>query len=138
LPVLRSQALGEVQVGEWAGSSFQELDGQAEWRRFNAMRSVTRPPGGELMLETQARIVTELECLRRRHPEQLLAVVSHADVIKAAIAHFAGAPLDLFHRIEIAPASVSVLGLDENAIRIQRVNDTGSFEPDVLWSRRPL
>ncbi len=125
-------------MGEWAGSSFEELDGQAEWRRFNALRSVTRPPGGELMLETQARIITELECLRRRHPEQVVAVVSHGDVIKSAIAHFLGAPLDLFHRIEIAPASVSVVGLAENAVRIQRVNDTGTFEPDVLWSRRPV
>lgn len=125
-------------MGEWAGSSFEELGGQAEWRRFNALRSMTRPPGGELMLETQARVVTELECLRRRHPEQVVAVVSHADVIKAAISHLAGAPLDLFHRIEIAPASVSVVGLDENAVRIQRVNDSGSFEPNVLFSRRPV
>ncbi len=125
-------------MGEWAGSSFDRLQQDSEWRRFNSLRSVTRAPGGELMLETQARIVSELECLRGRHPEQVVAVVSHADVIKAAVAHFAGAPLDLFHRIEISPASVSVVSLDERSIGIQRVNDTGSFEADVLWSRRPL
>jgi broad specificity phosphatase PhoE len=138
LPVLRSQALGEVRVGEWEGSSFEQLEEQPLWRRFNALRSVTRAPGGELMLETQARIVSELECLRRRHPQQVVAAVSHADVIKAAVAHFAGAPLDLFHRIEISPASVSVVALDEHSIRIQRVNDTGDFEADALWSRGPL
>ena len=138
LRVLRSEAAGEVQMGEWTGLSFEQLDAQQEWRRFNTVRSMTRIPGGELMLETQARIVTELESLRCRHPEQVVAVVSHGDVIKGAVAHFAGTPLDLFQRIEISPASVSVVRLADYGPNIQRVNDTGAFDADSLWSRRPL
>lgn len=125
-------------MGEWTGLSFEELEQRPEWRRFNTVRSLTRIPAGELMLQTQARMVSELECLRRRHPEQVVAVVSHGDVVKGAVAHFAGVPLDLFHRIEIAPASVSVVGLGEHGPYIQRVNDTGSFDAAVLRSRNPL
>jgi probable phosphoglycerate mutase len=125
-------------MGEWTGLSFDQLDARNEWRRFNTVRSMTRIPGGELMLETQARIVTELEALRCRHPEKVVAVISHGDVIKCAVAHFAGAPLDLFHRIEISPASVSVVGLADYGPHLQRVNDTGAFDAESLWSRRPL
>lgn len=125
-------------MGEWTGSTFEQLNSQPLWHRFNFLRSLTRAPGGESMIEVQSRIIGELECLRLRHPEQVLAVVSHADVIKAAVAHIAGIPLDLFHRIEISPASVTVLSLGERSVRIQRVNDTGSFEAGALWSRGPL
>jgi broad specificity phosphatase PhoE len=138
LPILRSEAAGEVHMGEWTGLSFDQLETRSEWKRFNTVRSLSRIPGGELMLETQARIVSELEKLRGRHPGQSVAVISHGDVIKAAVAYFLGTPLDLFHRIEISPASVSVVGLSDNGPHVQRVNDTGLFEADVLWSRRPL
>lgn len=125
-------------MGEWTGLSFAQLDARPEWRRFNTVRSMSRIPGGELILETQARIITELEALRCRHPGQIVAVVSHGDVIKGAVAHFTGTPLDLLPRIEISPASVSVVALGDHAPYVQRINDTGNFEADALWSQRPL
>jgi broad specificity phosphatase PhoE len=138
LAVQRSEAAGEVHMGEWTGLTFEDLERRPEWRRFNTVRSMTRIPGGELMTETGTRIVSELECLRGRHPDQMVAVVSHGDVIKAALAHFAGVPLDLFQRIEIGTGSVSVAALNEWAPRIERINDTGSFDAETLWGRRPL
>jgi broad specificity phosphatase PhoE len=125
-------------MGEWTGVSFDQLNTHTEWRRFNTVRSLTRIPGGELMLETQARMVGELENLRCRHSGQVVAVVSHGDVIKGVVAHMIGTPLDLMQRIEISPASVSVVGLGEHGPYVQRINDTGVFESDTLWSRRPL
>jgi probable phosphoglycerate mutase len=125
-------------MGEFTGLTFEHLETRPDWRRFNSVRSMARIPGGELMMETQTRIVSEMEFLRERHPEQIVALVSHGDVIKAAVAYCAGVPLDLFQRIEISPASVSVLRLSEYAPQIHSVNTTGSFEPDVLWGRQPL
>ena len=58
-----------------------------------------------------------------------VAVVSHQDAIKAAIAHYAGIPLDLFHRIEISPASVSVIRLAEWGPQIVTINHTGEVAP---------
>jgi len=120
-------AIGEIRFGEWTGRTFEELEVIPEWRKFNTSRSTTRIPGGELMLETQARMVAELECIRSRHPAEIAAVVSHGDPIRAAVLYFAGMPLDFYDRIEISPASVTVLALDA-ASRIVRLNDTGEMK----------
>ncbi len=122
-----SDAIGEVEFGDWTGRELRELADLAEWQRFNSFRSGTRAPNGELMLEVQARVVSELERLREWHPTEVVALVSHGDVIKALIAHYAGIPLDLFHRVEISPASVSVIALHDWGPQILRVNDTGEL-----------
>lgn len=125
LPVRTSEAFAEIQFGEWTGRTLDELSNISEWRRFNTQRSVMRIPGGELMLEVQARVLTEMETMRARHPDGYVAIVSHMDVIKAAIAHFAGIHLDLLFRFEIAPASVSVVEMNEYGPRIVSLNDMG-------------
>ncbi len=66
-------------------------------------------PGGESFQGCQARIVAELEAIRNAHPGQTVAVVSHADPIKMAVAYYLGLPLDLFQRLSISPASVTAL-----------------------------
>ena len=125
LQVQPCEAANEIDFGDWTGKSFHALEPVPEWRRFNQLRSSAAIPGGELMLRVQTRMVGELECIRRRHPGRQVALFGHGDPIKAALAHYAGIPLDLFHRIEISPASVSVLALDEWGPRILRLNDTG-------------
>jgi probable phosphoglycerate mutase len=77
------------------------------------------------MLEAQARMVAELERIRESHPDGVVAVFSHSDIIRAAVLHYAGMPLDLFERIEIQPASVSVIELGDAGPRILKLNETG-------------
>jgi probable phosphoglycerate mutase len=77
------------------------------------------------MLAIQARVVGELERLHRLHPRGAVAVVSHGDVLRAAVLHYLGVPLDLFERIELEPASVSVVHLAEFGPRVLLLNDTG-------------
>jgi probable phosphoglycerate mutase len=125
LPVTTRERLIEIDTGEWTGAVFAELAGDAHWRRFNLFRSSTRIPGGELMSEVQTRMCLELEELRCRHPEQTVALVSHADVIRFALAHYAGIPIDLAQRLEVRPASVSVLALEDHGATILRLNDDG-------------
>ncbi len=125
--VQTSEAFGEIHFGEWTGRTFEELAPLPEWQRFNTQRSTARIPGGELMLEVQTRVLSELEKLQQQHPEQTVAVVSHGDVIRAAIAHYAGIHLDLLSRFEISPASVSVVEAGEYAPRIVLLNDVGEF-----------
>lgn len=117
----------EVDFGDWTGRKFDDLANDPQWRRYNSLRSVTRAPNGDLMLDVQARIVDELEDLRTAHPNDTVVVVSHQDVIKAAIAHYVGMPLDLFQRFEIHPASVSVLHLADWGARLATLNNTGEF-----------
>jgi probable phosphoglycerate mutase len=122
--VSEAEALGEVRLGEWTGRALDELRPDERWRRFNAFRAGTRPPGGEHMLEVQQRVVAWLEQVRERHPGVQVAAVSHADVVKAALFHYGGISLDHALRFEIAPASVTTLEIGLEHARILGVSDT--------------
>jgi probable phosphoglycerate mutase len=113
LKVLMSEALSEVDFGEWSGRSLAELDQLPEWRLYNTFRSSARAPGGELATEVQTRMVEQLTRYSRQHPDQIVAVFSHADAIRLALVHFLGMPIDLMHRLEIRPASISAVRLAE-------------------------
>ena len=120
----------------WAGAALLLLVGAVPleeharrrrrlWRAVQFAPSMSRFPGGEGPREMQARVVSELEDLRAKHAKQTVAVVSHADVIKAAVAHYVGLHLDLFQRLVVAPASLTVLELSNPVPRLMCLNDTG-------------
>jgi probable phosphomutase (TIGR03848 family) len=123
------EGLGEIDFGDWTGLGFAELEGLAAWKAFNASHAAVRPPGGESRVAVQARVVGALEDLRARHPDATVAVVSHGDVIKAAIAAFIGVSLDLLQRFEIEPASVSVLEVADRHASLRSLNAAPSFPP---------
>lgn len=125
LPVETREPLGEIDYGDWTGRPFTALAEDPIWRRYNRLRSLTRIPGGELAAGVQARVAAELAHLAAAHPNGSLALVSHADVVRAALAHCAAIPLDLLLRVEIAPASVSIVVLGEHAPSIRCVNHSG-------------
>lgn len=103
--------LMEVDFGSWTGVELERLAGDAAWDAFNCDRAGTRIPGGETMLEVQARAVAALERLAAERPDATIAAVSHADVLRAAICGWLGLPIDGMLRFELAPASVSVVVL---------------------------
>jgi probable phosphomutase (TIGR03848 family) len=112
----------EIDFGVWQGLTLDQLRDDKLWALFNTQRGTVAAPGGELMLEVQARMAKQLEDLRQRHPEETVAVFSHADVIKATLMLYMNMPLDWHLRLEISPASVSVLELAEWGPRIVAVN----------------
>lgn len=128
LPIEQREGLSEIDFGSWSGQRISELKTLEKWRQWNAFRSGTRVPGGEVMLETQLRMVVELERLRERHPRECVAVYSHGDVIKAAVAWALGVPLDLFLRIEIGLSSVSVVAVGDYGPWVLCVNNTGQIQ----------
>ncbi|RFZ82780.1 phosphoglycerate mutase [Mucilaginibacter terrenus] len=115
--------LQELDFGDWTNKTISELEGDEQFKLFNTFRSGTRIPGGELMLEAQTRIVSALERLRNEHVNDTIIVVSHSDIIKAALAFYLGMPIDMMQRIEISPASVSVLELYPETARVTLLND---------------
>ena len=117
--------LGEIRIGEWTGLSLEELEGRDDWKRFNHYRSGVRPPGGELMAETQTRMVTALYQLRERHPNDTVAVVSHGDPLRAALLYYLGMPLDFIFRFTIDPASLTVVEAGEWGARVMCMNTGG-------------
>jgi probable phosphomutase (TIGR03848 family) len=117
--------LQEMDFGTWTGKTLHELAGAPDWQHFNSFRSGTRAPNGESMLEAQVRMVAALEQLREKHGNSRVALVSHGDPLRALLMHYLGTPLDLVHRIEVSPASLSVLELENHGVRLLRINDTG-------------
>jgi probable phosphomutase (TIGR03848 family) len=124
LKVVRRPALGEVRYGLWEGQSLPALRRRKLWAIIQQSPSLARFPEGESFIEVQSRVVGELETLRARHPREAIACVSHADIIKLAIAHYLGLPLDHFQRLSIAPASISLLSVADGHARLLRLNDT--------------
>lgn len=132
LEVQTASSIGELDCGEWTGRSFEDLTGDPRWQRFNRFRAGTQVPRGELMLEAQVRMVTEVLRMRDRHLNQIVAVVSHADPIKSVITYFTGMPLEYYAKIEISPARVSLLEIDDEGSRLVCMNSTGAGINELL------
>jgi probable phosphoglycerate mutase len=127
LDVKTCDGISEIDYGEWTGCEIEALVEERRWKHYNSFRSGTRIPAGELMLESQTRTVLELERLSLLYPKENLLIVTHGDIIRGAIAYYAGIPLDLAHRIEIACASISVIEINDHGPRILQVNITGEW-----------
>lgn len=119
------EGLGEVRVGRWQGQSLKGLRRRKLWPVIQQTPSLARFPEGESFSEAQARVVEILEALRHEHPgkKDAFACVTHADVIKLAIAYYLGMPLDMFQRLAVAPASISSLHFDQRPY-LTSFNDT--------------
>ena len=109
LPIHLLPALNEIEFGDWTGAQFEQLAEDARWQAFNSFRSGTRIPGGETIVEVQARMVAALQELCMLHPEGPVALFGHGDPIKTVLAHFLGMPLDFVTRLRVAPASISAV-----------------------------
>jgi len=128
LRIHQHPGVGEVRYGDWEGAQINVLARRKAWRVVQETPSRARFPNGETMRAVQQRIVDALEELTLRWPGALVAVVFHADLAKMALAHYLGMHLDLFQRIEIAPASISRLTLGYGRPRVSGLNDVAHLE----------
>lgn len=122
LPLQVSEALDEIDLGRWTGSEFAALAEDPAWDAWNSMRDKVRPPGGESMLELQQRIVGHLRQMGERHKGGKVVIVSHAEVIRAALLYYLQRTLDAFKELEILPASISTLEIEAGTGRVLGIN----------------
>ncbi|NTU80186.1 MAG: MSMEG_4193 family putative phosphomutase [Chloroflexales bacterium] len=122
------EQIGEVRYGEWEGAELKELYKHELWPGVQFYPSGTRFPNGETLGEAQMRMVQALDGLRARHPKEIVAVFSHADIIKLAIAYYVGMHMDLFQRLVINPCSLTAIAFERMGPRLLAFNDTGSLE----------
>jgi broad specificity phosphatase PhoE len=119
-------ALDEIDFGAWSGKTFDALNDDPDFRRWNAVRSLARTPGGESMLDVQRRALAHMERVTAEAGERTVVLVSHADVIKAVVAHVLGLPVDAWSRLEISPASVTRLVMADWGAKLITLNETVS------------
>lgn len=125
LKVQIDKGLLECDFGEWTGAELKRLMKLPEWSTVQRAPSTFTFPGGESFTAMQTRIVDAIDRLRRRHPGGTIVCVSHADPIKAAVAHAMGTHIDLFQRIVISTCSVSAIAYGMGAPVVLTVNSTG-------------
>ncbi len=119
--------LGEVNAGEWTGKAIKDLEQTDAWKRMLAQPVDFCLPGGEGIAQVQTRMIVALEQIIAAHPHQTVAIFSHADPIKAVVAHYLGMHLNQFNKIVIDPASVTVFFFDELGAKLFRLNDAGAL-----------
>jgi len=102
----------EVKVTGWEEKLWSELEGHPIRERYHLEPDDTRLPEGETFREVQQRAVAAMTSLLERHPHETVAVVTHADVIRAAICHALALPLADSRRMRIDNGSLSILELD--------------------------
>jgi probable phosphomutase (TIGR03848 family) len=121
-------SIGESRYGELDGKRIEEIFKSELWEQWLRHPSRTRFPGAETTYEVQVRVVAALEQILQEHPEGNIALVSHADPIRVAVAHYIGLPLDLVGRLWVSPASVTTMRFDEWGPRLTHLSHTGSLD----------
>ena len=115
-------ALDEIDFGSWTGRSFETLVHEPLWKTWVERRSIARPPGGEAFSQVQERVVDHIARLQSAHPEDVIVLVSHGDVLKAALARYLDLSLDALERFDLSPASVSVVAMGSDWTHVRVLN----------------
>ena len=115
----------EINFGAWQGKTLKQLQRRKLWKKVQDEPASVRFPEGESFAEAQTRVAQGLIAVSERFDgKDMVVCVSHSDIIRLAVAHFLGMPLDHFQRLRIDTASVSVLFLDGSKAYFAQVNNT--------------
>jgi probable phosphomutase (TIGR03848 family) len=127
--------LVECDYGEWTGGRLDALRRLPDWSRLERWPSGFRFPGGESLVEVDARLAAFVADVADGHRGEVAVAVSHADCIRIVAARALGVGLDGFHRLAVAPASVTAIAYGPGAPRVLCIGSTGG-PPLALLPRR--
>jgi probable phosphomutase (TIGR03848 family) len=128
LPILEAPGITETDIGEWTGRTVKQCARTKLWRLVVNKPSQLTFPGGESFAGIQLRAVAELKSIAERHPEDLVACFTHADIIRLVTAYFLDMPLDSFQRLGAEPCSVTVLNIGKDGrVSMPKINQTINF-----------
>ena len=121
------KGFAEADYGAWSGRTLTSLRRLKAWSDLMAEPARFRFPNGETLREVQTRAVTATQSLVDSHrPRDVVAVCSHADVIRVILAHYLGMPLDLVHRLDVRPASISTIVVERSGrVAVPTINSPG-------------
>jgi broad specificity phosphatase PhoE len=133
LAVQVDDAFDEIDFGDWTGLPLERLRAEGErWRTWVEQKSIACPPGGEPFACVQRRAMAGLEYLAKMHPDETVCVVSHGDILKAVLASILGMLLDHLERLEIAPASLSIVAVGPSWSQVKLINAQNN------WGQIPI
>ncbi|MBZ9677600.1 histidine phosphatase family protein [Mesorhizobium sp. ES1-1] len=116
--------LDEIDFGAWSGKTFEELNKDAAWQTWNSQRQSACTPSGETMQDVQERVIGLMDAVRQNAMNQCVALISHADVIKAAVCKVLGLQLGDCFRFDIEPASITTIVCGDWGSKLIRLNES--------------
>ena len=137
LPLTVVDDLRELSLGEWEGCTVEEIrtrpgDPYTRWVR-DPVQGL--PPGGEPLVEVQARVLRAVAGIVSAHPNgDDVLIVSHGGVISALLAHWLGLPLSSIWRLAVANCSLS----EVSPPRVVSLNETGHLRDLDVAVTAPL
>lgn len=135
--VRAEDGLLEVDYGRWTDRTLGQVSRTKLWRVVQDTPSRVAFPDGETIREAQARAADAVERIVAAHPRDVVAAVSHADIIKALVAFYLGQPLDMFQRLAVSPGSLTVLRLGAGTRpTLVRFNDDGALDGEAFREGR--
>jgi len=122
--VVTEPALDEVDFGKsWEGKSFEVLQQDPLWQKWNSVRSLARTAAGERMIDIEGRALGMIERLTMRYVDSAIALVSHSEIIKAIVSQVLGLPTDAWTRFEISPASITTIVTGDWGAKLLTLNE---------------
>jgi probable phosphomutase (TIGR03848 family) len=145
LPGVKPQVepgLTECGYGDWEGQQLRVLAKDPLWRVVQAHPSAVTFPNGESMAAMSARAVAAVRgwdehVTSTAGPDALWLACSHGDVIKSVIADALGLHLDLFQRLTVDPAAITVIRYTTGRPFVVRLNDSGAALTSLVAPKRP-
>ena len=129
LTIQQEPDLMDTDIGRWQGKSLKVLRLTKVWKIVQSAPSRFRFPDGESFVDAQTRYVDALERIMQKHkPQDIVAIVFHADPIKLAISHFLGMPLDHFQRLGCDTGSLTALHVSEANATLIKLNQRPPFD----------
>jgi probable phosphomutase (TIGR03848 family) len=133
------RGITECDYGAWQGRSLRDLAKEPLWKTVQTQPSAAAFPDGESMATMQARSVSAVRRLDALYeaehgPGAVWVAVSHGDIIKSVLADALGMHLDLFQRIQVDPASVSIVRYTSSRPYVLATN---THAGDLSWLRPP-
>ncbi len=132
LDIQQISDLMDTDVGRWAGRSLSELRRSRQWKILLNNLSGFQFPEGETIQQVQDRVMKSLRKIVSNYKKDTIAIVSHADPIRLAIAFYLGLPIENFQKITISPGSVTFIHSAQKMSRLLAANLVPPFNPQPL------
>jgi broad specificity phosphatase PhoE len=127
VPIREDPRIAEVQYGRWEGMTYEDLIVDEDYLRYREEPILSSTPGGESIVEVQARGVEAVMRTLEENPGQRVLFVSHGDIIRTILCHFLATELRHFRRIRVDNAALSAVQVAGDFAEVKFLN----LMPDI-------
>ncbi len=127
MPIQPCEGLREWDVGAWANKTVAEFEAHLEAIRAHVVTYV--PEGGESQLQTQERVIAQMDTLAAQHTGETIVCVTHGKVIDMFARHVLGLDVMRTPAYTITNTSVSIFSWQDSTWDIVTLNEVHHLEP---------